>query len=111
MIEQISVRDLAEKLENRDESIQLIDVREPVEIAIASLPHFHVLPLSQFAEWSDKIPELFNPELETIVLCHHGIRSAQMCQWLSSQGFSNLKNVTGGIDAYSSLIDPSVPHY
>jgi rhodanese-related sulfurtransferase len=110
-IEQISVEKLAEKLNNNESDLQLIDVREPGEVAIAHIPSFSNLPLSQFAEWSDRIVELFNPEVETIVLCHHGIRSAQMCQWLSAQGFSNLKNVTGGIGAYSQLIDPSIPQY
>ncbi len=49
--------------------------------------------------------------METLVLCHHGIRSAQMCQWLVDQGFTNVKNIMGGIDAYSILVDPSVPQY
>ncbi|PSB02711.1 rhodanese-like domain-containing protein [Merismopedia glauca] len=111
MIAAIKVQELAEKLNSDRQEVQLIDVREPGEIAIAQIPHFSNLPLSQFAQWSDRILELFNPELETIVLCHHGIRSAQMCQWLSSQGFTNLKNVSGGIDAYSEIVDLSVPRY
>jgi rhodanese-related sulfurtransferase len=44
-------------------------------------------------------------------MCHHGIRSAQMCQWLMNQGFTNVKNVAGGIDAYSILVDHSIPQY
>ncbi|MHC5832212.1 MAG: rhodanese-like domain-containing protein, partial [Nostoc sp.] len=42
---------------------------------------------------------------------HHGIRSAQMCQWLIAQGFTNVQNISGGIDAYSLLVDPSIPQY
>jgi rhodanese-related sulfurtransferase len=110
-IDQINVKELAEKLGGDRTLVQLIDVREPGEIAIAYLDYFSNLPLSQFAEWSPQIFELFDLELETIVICHHGIRSAQMCQWLSTQGFTNLKNVVGGIDAYSEIIDPSVPRY
>jgi len=45
------------------------------------------------------------------VLCHHGIRSGQMCQWLRSQGFTAVRNITGGIDAYSQQVDASVPRY
>ncbi|PLZ34411.1 rhodanese-related sulfurtransferase, partial [Fischerella thermalis WC559] len=52
-----------------------------------------------------------DPDAETLVLCHHGIRSAQMCQWLVNQGFTNVKNISGGIDAYSMLVDPSIPVY
>ena len=91
--------------------LQLIDVREPEEIATASIDGFTNLPLSQFAEWSETIQSQFDPTAETIVLCHHGMRSAQMCQWLYQQGFTNLKNVAGGIEAYAVVVDPTVPRY
>ncbi|NHC36276.1 rhodanese-like domain-containing protein [Scytonema millei] len=109
---QISVEELAQMLSSdAREQLQLIDVREPDEVAIAHIDGFEVLPLSQFANWADSIPTRFDPQAETIVMCHHGIRSAQMCQWLSRQGFTNLRNLAGGIDAYSAAIDPSVPRY
>jgi rhodanese-related sulfurtransferase len=109
---QISVEELAQVLSSdAREQLQLIDVREPDEVAIARIDGFEVLPLSQFADWADSIPVRFDPQAETVVMCHHGIRSAQMCQWLSRQGFTNLKNLAGGIDAYSILIDPAVPRY
>jgi rhodanese-related sulfurtransferase len=44
-------------------------------------------------------------------MCHHGMRSAQMCQWLTQQGFTNVKNIVGGIDAYSVGVDSSIPRY
>ena len=109
---QISVEELAQMLSSdAREQLQLIDVREPDEVAIARIDGFEVLPLSQFANWADSIPARFDPQAETIVMCHHGIRSAQMCQLLSRQGFTNLRNLAGGIDAYSAAIDPSVPRY
>ncbi|MEH2223993.1 MULTISPECIES: rhodanese-like domain-containing protein [unclassified Nostoc] len=108
---QISVEELAQRLSSSDASIQLVDVREPQELAIASIEGFVNLPLSQFTEWGDQVPTIFNPEAETLVLCHHGIRSAQMCQWLIAQGFTNVQNISGGIDAYSQLVDPSIPQY
>lgn len=110
-ITQISVDELAERLTSGDPDIQFVDVREPEELAIASIEGFVNLPLSQFAEWGDQIPTRFDPHAETLVLCHHGIRSAQMCQWLATQGFTNVKNIAGGIDAYSTLVNPSIPHY
>jgi rhodanese-related sulfurtransferase len=91
--------------------VQLIDVREPEEIAIAYLPNFTVLSLSKFNEWSETIHTRFDVEAETLVLCHHGIRSAQMCQWLETQGFTNVQNISGGIDAYSISVDRSIPRY
>ncbi|MBG1266693.1 rhodanese-like domain-containing protein [Nostoc sp. WHI] len=108
---QISVEELAQRLSSGDASIQLVDVREPQELAIASIEGFVNLPLSEFAEWGDQVPNLFNPQAETLVLCHHGIRSAQMCQWLTAQGFTNVQNISGGIDAYSLLVDHSIPQY
>jgi rhodanese-related sulfurtransferase len=108
---QITVEELSERLSSDDSSIQLVDVREPQEVAIANIQGFINLPLSQFAEWNDQIHSRFNPEAETLVLCHHGIRSAQMCQWLADQGFINVRNITGGIDAYSTFVDPSIPQY
>ena len=111
-INQISVEELAQLLSQESVSqLQLVDVREPQEVEIASLEGFSVLPLSQFAEWADSIPTLFDPDVETIVMCHHGIRSAQMCHWLSTQGFTNVKNLSGGIDAYSILVDSTIPRY
>lgn len=108
---QISVEELAQRLSSGDASIQLVDVREPQELDIASIEGFVNLPLSQFVEWGDQVPNLFNSQAETLVLCHHGIRSAQMCQWLVAQGFTNVQNISGGIDAYSLLVDHSIPQY
>lgn len=108
---EITVRELARQINDFPDSLQLIDVREPEEVSIAAIPGFTVLPLSQFSSWGNNIIPRFDPEVETIVLCHHGIRSSQMCQWLTSQGFTNVKNVSGGIDAYSAMIDCSIPRY
>ncbi|NMG10778.1 rhodanese-like domain-containing protein [Brasilonema sp. UFV-L1] len=109
-INQISVEELAQRLSSK-EPIQLVDVREPQEVAIAHIDGFVNLPLSQFPDWADEVHIRLDPDAETLVLCHHGIRSAQMCQWLVVQGFTNVKNVIGGIDAYSTLIDHSIPQY
>ncbi len=110
-IAEITVEELAQRLSSDDANMQLVDVREPQEIAIASIEGFLNLPLSEFADWAEQVPVKLDPHAETLVLCHHGIRSAQMCQWLVTQGFTNVKNITGGIAAYSILVDPSVPQY
>lgn len=109
-IAQISVEALAQRMAEAD-NLQLVDVREPEELAIAHVDQFIHLPLSEFREWSADIQSRLNPQAETIVMCHHGMRSAQMCQWLLQQGFTNVKNLVGGIDAYASVIDPSIPRY
>ncbi|MGV0028526.1 rhodanese-like domain-containing protein [Phormidesmis priestleyi] len=107
---QITVTELAQKLTAPDD-LQLVDVREVWEIETAGLPGFIVLPLSDYAEWSGNIHTRLDPHKETLVLCHHGMRSAQMCQWLIQQGFTQVKNISGGIDAYAIAVDRSVPRY
>lgn len=93
------------------EEAQLIDVREHEEVAQASLPGFKVLPLRQFGTWGSIISDEFDPQKDTYVLCHHGVRSLQVAKWLQTQGFKKIFNVAGGIHAYSIKADPSVPTY
>jgi rhodanese-related sulfurtransferase len=108
---EITVEELAKRLSSNEGTLQLIDVREPQEIALSRLDGFVNLPLSEYEQWSGQVPIRFDIHAETLVLCHHGIRSAQMCGWLVTQGFTNVKNIKGGISAYSILVDPSVPQY
>ncbi len=108
---EISVTELAAKLADRNPTYQLVDVREPQELALVKLPNFINLPLSEHADWSPEIYTRLDKDLPTFVLCHHGMRSAQMCQWLISQGFTQVSNIIGGIDAYSNLVDPGLPKY
>ncbi len=108
---QISVQEFAARCQHDTSTVQLIDVREPEELRLSSLEGFLHFPLSQFAEWGESILSRLDPNAETIVMCHHGVRSAQMCQWLTQNGFSEVKNLAGGIDAYSLYVDSSVPQY
>lgn len=110
-LDQITVEDLAVYLAAEMPNLQLIDVREREEAAIAFLPGFQLFPLSEFVQWHEEIKTQLNPDAETLVICHHGVRSAQMCQWLINIGFTQVKNIAGGIDRYSLVIDPSVPRY
>ncbi|MGK7955232.1 MAG: rhodanese-like domain-containing protein [Crocosphaera sp.] len=107
----ITVEELAQRLAQDLDQIQLIDVREPQEVAIAFIEGFEVLSLSEFEQWSSEISQRFDPQKETFVLCHHGVRSAQMCLWLLNNGFTNVKNISGGIAAYSARVDATIPQY
>eukprot|EP00955_Chlamydomonas_euryale_P098813 365171-Chlamydomonas_euryale.AAC.17 len=60
------------------EDVQLIDVREPWEEETASLPFFRLFPLSKLQVWGPSIAEQLDPSRETLVLCHHGVRSMQV---------------------------------
>ena len=88
-IPEIGVDALALLLQNPNQE-KFIDVREPQEVAIAYIPGFINLPLSQFGAWAPRIHEQFPVTDSMIVLCHHGIRSAQVCYWLMQQGGTNL---------------------
>lgn len=98
--------ELDERLRRGDELL-LIDVREVVEHEIARIEGARLLPLSDFQEWVGTL----DPETETVMMCHHGIRSAQVCAFLARQGFKKLSNLAGGIDRWSHEVDPSVPQY
>lgn len=109
---QISVTDLHELLQSQPD-VQLIDVREPEELAIAHLMPlgFQNYPLSAYETWSASILRDLDPQRATYVLCHHGLRSAQMTQWLMQKGFTQVTNIEGGIAAWSQVVDNTVPQY
>ncbi|XP_057956659.1 rhodanese-like/PpiC domain-containing protein 12, chloroplastic [Malania oleifera] len=113
LLQDIQTTELHAKMQDHSFSkeAQLIDVREPEEVAQASLPGFHVLPLRQFGNWGPEVTNKFDPQKDTYVLCHHGVRSLQVAKWLQTQGFKRVFNVTGGIHAYATEADPSVPTY
>jgi rhodanese-related sulfurtransferase len=102
----ITPTELEEKIQ-RGDKFRLIDVREPLEFEIARIERAELLPLSRAGEW---IAEL-DPAEETIFLCHHGVRSANVCEYLSRQGFEKLYNLAGGIDLYSLEVDKNIPRY
>ena len=104
--ETVSPTELNERLKD-GENILLIDVREPEEYSIARIEGARLLPLSRFPEWA----ETLDPDAETVFMCHHGIRSAQVCDFLARQGFKKLYNLEGGIDRWSQEVDSSVPQY
>jgi rhodanese-related sulfurtransferase len=106
LYESISPTELNERLKN-GEKVNLIDVREVWEYELAHLESAKLLPLSRFNEW---IGEL-KPEEETVVMCHHGIRSANVCLFLLRNGFEKVFNLDGGIDLWSKEVDAEVPRY
>lgn len=91
----------------RGEELLLIDVREPEEYELARIEGSRLLPLSRFNEWASSL----DPEAEAVLMCHHGIRSAQVCAYLARQGFKNVHNLEGGIDLWSCEVDRGVPRY
>jgi adenylyltransferase/sulfurtransferase len=101
----ISVQHLKQRLDN-GEAIFLLDVREPYEHKIAHL-NARLIPLRDLP---NRLPEL-NRDNEIVVYCHTGVRSASAAEFLRSNGFRNVKNLTGGIDAWAREIDPTMVRY
>lgn len=98
--------ELAVRLEQAD-PVRLIDVREREEHDLARIEQAELLPLSRFHAWAGAL----DSDDEIVVLCHHGIRSAHVCAALARAGFKRLSNLAGGIDAWSTEVDPRVPRY
>lgn len=88
----------------------VLDVREPWEVQTASVKPegFDVLALPM-RDIPGRLAEL-NPDQPVACLCHHGMRSQQVAHYLIQNGFAEVVNIQGGIDAWSNL-DPSVPRY
>ncbi len=104
---EITATELKERLDKGDD-IQIIDVREPNEVAAAKLPNSIHIPLAQVINRMSEI----DPNRETVVHCKMGGRSARAIQALQQSGFTGkLSNLKGGITAWSNDVDPSVPKY
>ncbi|CAN6840210.1 unnamed protein product, partial [Brassica oleracea] len=86
-VKDIQVEELHSKMQDPlfMEEAQLVDVREPDEIAKASLPGFQVFPLRQFETWAPEITSKLNPDKDTFVMCKAGGRSLKVANWLQSQ--------------------------
>ncbi|MCQ8103993.1 rhodanese-like domain-containing protein [Methylomonas sp. SURF-2] len=105
-ITQCTAQQLQERLQ-RGDTLQLLDVREAHEYAFARIEGSIHIPLNRIPE---RIQEL-NAEQDIVVICHHGMRSQQACLFLDQYGFDRLYNLKGGIDAWSTSCDPTVPRY
>lgn len=110
----ISVQEFAERRSNGDLFI-LLDVRETHELAKANLGEsVTIVPLSVIAQqYEAALPDAIrnNRDSEIVVMCHHGIRSAQVTGWMRDNQYSNVWNLDGGIEAYATEVDPSVGRY
>jgi rhodanese-related sulfurtransferase len=108
---EISAADAAVVLRNTPPSAALLflDCRTPEEYATAKIAGAMLLPMQEITErvaeieaWRDK---------PIIVHCHHGMRSLRVAKWLREQGFTLAQSMQGGIDAWSTDVDPAVPRY
>lgn len=102
----VTVEELKGRLD-RGEEVLLLDVREPDEWELCQLPGAVLIPLGQLPQ---RFSEL-DPKRETVVMCHHGVRSRWAIDFLARQGFTNLLNLAGGIHAWAERVDPTMAQY
>lgn len=103
---EISPRELKQQL-NENRSVLLLDVREPHEYDIVHLEGARLIPLNELPQNVDSL----NPAQETVVYCHHGMRSLYATAFLLQNGFANVKNLEGGIDRWAVQIDTTLNRY
>ncbi len=104
---EMSAGELKEYLDAVTEKPMLLDVREPWEFDIARLENAQLIPMRTIP---GKLSDL-DPDQETVVICHHGIRSRQVCRFLENEGFSRLINLSGGVEEWAREVDNQMATY
>ncbi len=103
---EIEVTEVKEMLDRGDKFV-LIDVREPHEHQICNIPAAKLIPLGEVGRRLDEL----DPEADIVIHCKSGMRSARACGILRAAGFKHVRNMKGGILAWSDQVDPNVPKY
>lgn len=107
MVEELPAPVVAEQLRRGPAEVLLLDVREAYERRFASIePSVHI-PMNEVPDRLGEIPR----DQRIVVYCHSGERSMMVAGFLESRGYRSVANLTGGIDAWSVLVDPDVPRY
>jgi adenylyltransferase/sulfurtransferase len=105
-VDEITPRRLEARL-REGPTITVLDVREPYEWAIARLPEARLVPLNSLPHALHSLDR----DMEIVIYCHHGMRSAAAADWLRDRGFGRVLNLVGGIDRWSLEVDPSLRRY
>ena len=106
-MQHFSANQVSTLLASAQSNVQLLDVREQWEYEICHLPGSIHIPIAQLAE---RLNEL-DSNKTTIVVCHHGIRSYKIAVYLEQAGWADVINLTGGVEAWSTSVDPSLQRY
>ncbi|HYP09225.1 MAG TPA: rhodanese-like domain-containing protein [Bryobacteraceae bacterium] len=99
-----------QELGRSGEPMHLVDVRQPDEWELTHIEGSELIPM-------DTVPSQFGnlenmaESARLVVICHHGIRSAKVVNWLRGHGVTACQSLAGGIERWSTDVDPSVPRY
>jgi rhodanese-related sulfurtransferase len=105
-VTEISVQELKRRRDAKDD-LMLLDVREPGEVATASIAGATAIRMSEVPLHLAELPRT----RPIVVMCHHGGRSANVTTFLNANGFPNAVNLAGGIDVWSAEIDSAIARY
>lgn len=105
-LEPLAPADLAARLRAGEELV-LVDVREPEEFALCRIEGSVPIPLGELAVRHVEL----DPDAPTVLICHHGIRSASAAAALADLGFEELYNLSGGVERWARDVDPGMPRY
>lgn len=98
---------LKDYLDNCGEQPLLLDVRQPWEFDICKIENSVLIPMSQIPSTVESL----DSDRETVVICHHGIRSRRVAYYLEQAGFSNIINLSGGVSQWARTVDKQMPTY
>ena len=105
-MQEISPKELKARLDSGRPPV-LLDVRQDWETKLCRLENAVHIPIEEIELRTEEL----NPEGEIVVYCHQGVRSAAVAEYLRSLGFSDVKNLAGGLDVWARTIDPSMRRY
>ncbi|WP_455205815.1 rhodanese-like domain-containing protein [Kaarinaea lacus] len=105
-MQNIDVHELKQLMDENANPV-LLDVREAWEYSICHIQGSKLVPMREIHNAIDEL----DPSQPTVVICHHGIRSQQVCFLLNRMGFNKLYNLRGGVQAWANEIDPAMPTY
>ena len=102
----ITATELHSAIQNQQNYL-LLDVRQPEEVAICQIDNSRNIPMTEIINQQDQL----NKDAAIVVICHHGMRSAQVAMFLGQNGFNDVTNLTGGIDAWATDVDTTMQRY
>jgi rhodanese-related sulfurtransferase len=103
---EITPQELKARLDRNDRPL-LLDVRQDWETKLCRLDNAVHIPIEEIEVRTDEL----NPEDEIVVYCHQGVRSAAVADYLRQLGFTDVKNLAGGLDFWARTVDPSMRRY
>lgn len=107
MFKEYTPQELKDFLDQTDTTPILLDVREPWEFDRCHLPNSTLVPMRQIPSMLNE----FDLDRQIVVICHHGIRSRAVANYLAQHEFTKVINLSSGIDGWAKHVDPSMPVY